>query len=164
MKRLRETRPVERLAVLYLVAVALNYAWELAQAPLYLASADWGNVWWHCFVAALGDGVMVWFLHVTGWLAFRRNDWFEHARGAGLVLLGVTGAILAVAVEWIGMNVLQRWAYDPRMPLVPGLRIGLAPLLQMVVLPPLILGIVAGWMRRRAAHQSSVSTAERSGE
>lgn len=33
---------------------------------------------------------------------------------------------------------VKPWAYGPRMPVVPGLQIGLVPVLQMLVLPPVI--------------------------
>jgi len=46
------------------------------------------------------------------------------------------------------MHVLQRWAYTARMPRVPGLDVGLVPVAQMLILPPLIFRLVAGWYRR----------------
>jgi hypothetical protein len=44
----------------FIVAVLLNYLWELAQAPLYVGLDGYNTaVFWPCFVASLGDGIMV---------------------------------------------------------------------------------------------------------
>ena len=40
--------------------------------------------------------------------------------------------------------------YTSQMPLVPGLDVGLVPVVQMLVLPPLIFRIVAIWRGRTA--------------
>jgi len=60
------------------------------------------------------------------------------------------GLVIGVAVEWIAVHVLGRWMYTARMPLVPGLAIGVVPVVQMLVLPPLIFRLVALWYGRTA--------------
>ena len=48
-----------RLAHTFLWAVTLNFAWEMAQAPF---CESMGTVWQatrRCFVASLGDGVLI---------------------------------------------------------------------------------------------------------
>ena len=47
------------VAAIFVVAVLGNYPWELAQAPLYVGMESFRAVWWHCFVASLGDGLLV---------------------------------------------------------------------------------------------------------
>lgn len=66
-----------------------------------------------------------------------------------LVMLGV-GLVLGVTVEWVAVHVLQRWAYTAHMPRLPWLDVGLVPVVQMLVLPPLIFCIVAVWRGRTA--------------
>jgi hypothetical protein len=58
------------------VATVFNYAWELAQAPLYEGMEHLRTVWWHCFVASLGDGLLVLLIFAAGWTALHRRDWF----------------------------------------------------------------------------------------
>ena len=136
------------LSILFAVAVVLNYPWELAQAPLFAGGDDFRAMLWHCFVASLGDGVLVLLIFAVGWIAWRRQDWFERpgARGYGLML--VSGLMIAVAIEWIAVHVLQRWAYLPLMPRLPVFDIGVVPIVQMLVLPPLIFRIVAATFSR----------------
>jgi hypothetical protein len=136
-------RIARTLTVVFLVAVAVNYPWELAQAPLFAWPGDTRNPWWHCFVASLGDGVLVLLIFGVGRLVLRRHDWFARPGTRGYALLFTTGVVLAVAVEWVAVHVLQRWTYLPAMPRLPMLDIGIVPILQMLVLPPLIFRIAA---------------------
>lgn len=134
---------LRRIALIFAVSVLLNYPWELGQAPLYGGMDDFRGSLWHCFVAALGDGVLVLALFLAGAIAFRRADWY---RRPGLHVYGVmiaAGLVIGMLVEWLGLHVLRRWAYGPGMPLVPWLGVGLVPIAQMLLLPPLIFLIVA---------------------
>ena len=136
--------PTRKLIWVFIVAVLLNYLWELAQAPLYVGMEDYhAGALWHCFVASLGDGIMVLLIVAAGWIMLERRDWFERPDIAGYVLMLTVGFLLALLVEWIGLHVLRRWEYSERMPLVRGLRVGVAPIAQMLVLPPLIFRIVS---------------------
>jgi len=128
----------------FVVAVLLNYLWELAQAPLYVGLEKYNNaVLWHCFVASLGDGLMVLLIVPLGWVVLRQPDWFEQPGVLGYVVMVTAGLVMAVLVEWVGAHVLKRWEYAEKMPLVPGLGIGVVPIAQMLFLPPLIFRIVA---------------------
>ena len=134
------------MAGLFVVSVLLNYFWEIGQAFLFVGMGSWENIWWHCFVASLGDGLIVWTIHAAGWIIFRRSDWFiaPQLKGYGVMLM--TGLILAVALERLAVHVLQRWTYTADMPVIAvitGVNIGITPLLQMLILPPVIFYIVA---------------------
>ena len=136
------------VAAVYVFAVAVNYPWELAQSSLFTTASHGGNVWLDCFIASLGDGVMVLLLFGFGWLAVGHRHWFVHPGRGGYAMLLVAGAGIAVAVEWIAVHVLQRWTYSDAMPRLPALDVGLVPVLQMVLLPPFIFHLVAAVRRR----------------
>jgi hypothetical protein len=128
--------------------VIVNYIWELGQAPLYVGHESYSTaVLWHCFVASLGDGVMVLLIYVAGWILLRRPDWFLRPGLSGYVLMLSTGLMLALFVEWLGLHVLGRWQYRENMPVVPGLSVGVVPIAQMLSLPPLLFLIVARFAR-----------------
>jgi hypothetical protein len=124
------------------MAVFLNYVWELAQAPLYVGLEYSPAMFWHCFVASVGDGVMVLLIVSAGWLTFRRWDWFVRPSLPGYVVMTLSGFILAVLVEWVAVHILNRWQYTENMPRLPGIDIGLIPIAQMLIVPPLIFWIV----------------------
>lgn len=141
--------------ILFLAAVALNYPWELAQAPLYAGMESWAAVRWHCFVAALGDGILIWMIFATGWAVFRRVDWYMRPGMQTVTLMLAAGLGIGISVEWTAVNMLGRWQYTARMPLFPGLGVGLVPLLQMVLLPPGIFRMTAWWLGSRPVGDSN---------
>jgi hypothetical protein len=145
--------PLRTLAALFVVSVILNYFWEIGQGFLYVGMDSWENIWWHCFVASLGDGLVVWTIHAAGWSFFRRADWFMYPQLKSYGVMLITGLIIAVAVEWLAVHVLQRWTYTADMPVLPGANIGIAPLLQMLILPPLIFHIVARGLKKTTHEQ-----------
>ena len=138
------------MVTIFVVAVLSNYPWELAQSPLYVGLEDIRTTLWHCFVASLGDGLMVLGIVAVGGVILRRPTWFVHLGVQGIIVMLMVGFVLGVTVEWVAVHVLQRWAYTARMPRVPGLDVGLVPVAQMLILPPLILRLVAVWHRRTA--------------
>jgi len=132
------------LVLVILVAVAVNYLWELAQVPLYVGMEIYNrSVFWHCFVASLGDGVMVLLIVAAGEITLRQQNWFQQPVVSGYLVMLTTGFVMAVIVEWLGVHILRRWEYTEKMPILRGLSIGLIPIAQMLFLPPLIFRIVA---------------------
>lgn len=120
----------------FVAAVILNFAWELAQAPLY---ESMGNAWEsarRCFVASLGDGVMILLVAAAGAALFQTAPWFAKPRLSTYTFAVCAGLAIAVGVEQWGVAT-ARWAYLPRMPRVPLTDLGLVPVLQMAVLTPL---------------------------
>ena len=132
---------MRNLITIFIVAVLLNYLWELAQAPLYVGMERYNTaVFWHCFVASLGDGIMTLIIATTGRVILRRWDWFEQPGASGYLVMLATGLVLAVFVEAVALQLLGRWQYTVTMPTVLG--IGVVPIAQMLLLPPLIFRIV----------------------
>src|SRR6266567_6534828 len=138
------------VAAIFVVAVLANYLWELAQAPLYAGMESFRAVWWHCFVASLGDGLLVLGIFATGWVVLRRHTWFVHPGIQAYGVMLMTGLVLGIAIEWIAVHRLGRWMYTGQMPLVPGFAIGVVPVAQMLILPLVIFRLVAIWRGRTA--------------
>jgi hypothetical protein len=131
------------LAAIFVVAVAFNYVWEVAQAPLYACLGDFSLLLWHCIAPSLGDGLLMLLIFALGWVVLRRRDWFAQPGVRGYALMLIAGLAIAISVEVMAVYALGRWAYTTRMPVVPGLGVGLAPVAQMLVLPPIIFRVVA---------------------
>lgn len=124
----------------FLISVALNFAWEMAQAPLYTPMGTFWQATWRCFTASLGDGGLVLLVWMTGAMIFLSSAWFGGRSKGRLVFASSVGVGLAVLVELWGLQT-QRWSYGSRMPLVPGTAIGLVPLAQMAALVPLTFAL-----------------------
>lgn len=129
------------LLLIFFVAVAVNYAWELAQTPLY-AGVDFPGAVWHCFVASLGDGLLLLFIYAAVAVALRSLDWYMRPGVEAYFAMAAAGLAVGVAVEWWGLHIAKRWQYSELMPIIPGAGVGLAPILQMLVLPPAIFAAV----------------------
>ena len=138
------------VTAVYVVSVAVNYPWELAQAALFTAESHPGRTFVHCFVASLGDGIMLLLLFGMGAAVSGRFDWFRRPRIRDYIVLCASGFVLAVAIEWVAVHLLHRWSYTEDMPLLPVLDVGLIPLLQMVLLPPVVFWLVARFVRPAA--------------
>ncbi|MDH4300960.1 MAG: hypothetical protein OEY77_12120 [Nitrospira sp.] len=137
-----------RLIVLFSLAVAVNYPWERAQSRLYVLPNEAKVEWWMCAAASVADGLVVLLLFRIGWLVVGQRDWYLRPGASGCAVILLSGAVVSIVVEWIAIYGAQWWAYSPRMPLVPWLNVGLVPLGQMLVLPPLIFSLLAWWHRK----------------
>jgi hypothetical protein len=138
-------RTVTRLfVVIFLIAVAVNFAWEMAQSVLFTAMGGSLAATWRCFVASLGDGVIVLAIAGSGWLLFGQVDWFVRPGMKDYLMMTALGITIAVLVERYALAA-GRWAYTDRMPILPVLNVGVVPVLQMVVLPPIVFVITATW-------------------
>ena len=140
-----------RLAALFVISVLLNFPWEVAQMPLYVEDVNWFEFALHCIIPSLGDGLIVLLIFCVGWVARGRSDWADRPGWAGYALMLVTGFAIAVIVEWVALHGLNRWSYTDNMPLLPGLGVGIAPVLQMLLLPPIIFRVTRWWLALRRA-------------
>ncbi|ODS53439.1 MAG: hypothetical protein ABS36_12385 [Acidobacteria bacterium SCN 69-37] len=131
----------------FVSAVALNFGWEMAQARLYEPMGTAWEATRRCFVASLGDGLMILLVVAGGAMLFRTGRWFVEPAPARFAFAAVAGLIVAVAVELWGLAT-GRWTYQVYMPRVPGTELGAVPLVQMVILTPLSLWLAAAWRSR----------------
>jgi hypothetical protein len=117
----------------FAVAFALNFVWEMAQAPLY---GPMGTAWdatRRCLSASLGDGALV-----LGILTFVRVLIGHASVERQYALAIVVGVVVAVGVEFWGLS-QGRWSYLASMPQIPGTAVGIVPLLQMAALTPVTM-------------------------
>jgi hypothetical protein len=128
-------------------AFVLNLVWEIAQLPLYAiystgTSREIAFALAHC---TTGDVLIAVSGFVLGLVATRRPDW-----PMSRPLLGGTVAILyglayTAFSEWQNVYQAGNWSYAPAMPLLFG--IGVAPLLQWLVIPPICMaGLRKRWI------------------
>jgi hypothetical protein len=131
------------------LAVALNFVWEMAQAALYQPMGSIAEARWRCFVASVADGVMVLAIFGAGVLLFGRIVWFGRWSSGSLAFTVLLGALIAAVVEWWGLST-GRWGYDGTMPRVPGLELGVVPIVQIPLLALLTFWIAARLLNRPA--------------
>jgi hypothetical protein len=124
--------------------VLLNFAWEMFAAGFYDAAtaamhADGAAI--ACVRAAFGDGVIT-LAAFTAAAAVATPRWLVRPSVLTMAIYLGAGIGITVVFEYVSVYRLHRWGYGPSMPIVAG--IGALPLLQWLVLPPIIL-----WLARR---------------
>lgn len=122
-------------------ALPLEAVWEIAQLPLYTLWRESGRGYLlyslaHC---TLGDLlILLVSFELVAWLA-RDRYWFKKRILFPGALFTFAGAGYTIYSEIRNVYFTGAWAYTERMPIVPVIEVGLAPLLQWLLLPPLLL-------------------------
>ena len=125
-------------------AFLLNYPWEFLQVPFFteMATAPHWDAVRFCTRATLGDAgiALAAFWAVAAGAPSRY--WIRRPTVRQVLGFVAVGVAITVAFEWFATEVWNRWSYGEAMPIVPLLGTGLLPLLQWIVLPPLIVWFV----------------------
>ena len=131
------------------VTLVFHLVWETAHVRLYTLWSD-PDRWYvarsvlHC---TLGDVVIGTAAFGFAAWVLARFDWPIHRPWGGTAIVIAIGTMFTVWSEWNNVYRLKLWAYAPAMPTILG--IGVSPLLQWIVLPPLIVLTVRMLDRRR---------------
>lgn len=138
----------ETLVVVFVVGVGVNFAWEVTQSVLFAPMGGWVSGVWRCFTASLGDGVIILTIAAIGWLWFQRADWIVRPGLGGYALTTTLGVAIVVLIERHALAT-GRWAYTERMPVLPGVHVGVVPVLQMVIMPPVAFLVAVRFLKRK---------------
>ena len=135
---------VRLLLVFVLFSFLFHFAWEILQTPFFahMPSMDhWvGTV--VCLRAAIGDVLIALGALAAGAFWSKRLDWVLDPSWQAIAIYVLVGELITIALEWHAVYWANRWTYSQLMPIVPLLRVGLLPILQWLVLPPIILYFV----------------------
>lgn len=120
---------------LFIIAVFLNYIWEMAQMPFFenMYFTDPG-AWLICFQAAFTDGIIIVFIFLTGRVFFGSFNWADKLRMIKILYLFGIGLSFATYFELKALND-SAWTYSELMAIIPYLKIGIIPVIQMLLLP-----------------------------
>jgi hypothetical protein len=126
-------------------ALLLNLLWEVAQLPFYLFAPTVGplEIAWDIVHCAAGDVGIALASFGAAALAARDPEWPVRRPWLGLAIALVVGLVWTVHSEWQNVYARGAWAYAPSMPTIAG--VGVLPLLQWLLLPPLGLVMVRRW-------------------
>ncbi len=141
--------PASRLADVPELNVAffsflLNFVWEFFQVPFFrgMAAAPHWEAAQVCIQATLGDAgislVAFWAVALTA----RSRGWALHPTARQFLGFVAVGVVITIAFEWLAVEVLDRWSYAESMPTLPLLGTGVLPILQWIVLPPVVVWLV----------------------
>lgn len=115
---------MELITLTLFLSFIFNFIWENLHAPLYTLHLGKIITERTLIIATLGDVVILSLFAILWWyiLLLKKHFWF-------VIPLGL---LVAYAIEKFGLAT-QRWEYEPTMPIIPYLNIGLSPFLQLSV-------------------------------
>ena len=144
MQRRSVIAAVEMVLVFGLFTFLFQFAWEVLQLPFYKEMAAMNH--WEgtlvCLRATGGDLMIALAAFAAGVWWSKRLDWMLDPAREVVVIYVMAGLLITIAFEWYAVFWANRWAYSELMPVIPVLRVGLTPILQWLVLPPITLYFV----------------------
>jgi hypothetical protein len=140
------------LFVLAFSAFGLNMLWELAQVSAFssLAKVSIVEVFILVTVASVADAIITLVAYLMVVLLRREWLWWKSAGALEFLIFAVIGAVSATLIETIAIS-RGVWTYGDYMPIVPLLKVGLLPFLQLTILLPAALLVAFWWCIGRPA-------------
>lgn len=128
-----------------LVAFPLNLLWENFHANLY---EDIKISMVHfMLLCALADVLITLLIYMTVSLLLRNAHWLRIMSWQKILLALPIAVVTAVVMEKLPLS-WGWWSYSPQMPVLPWVRVGLSPFLQISLLPLGTFFLVSRFIRR----------------
>jgi hypothetical protein len=132
-------------AALYIGLAAIgHFLWEAAQLLLYTlwrtgTRREIAFALFHC----TGGDVLITTATFAGAAALARQLRWPPFGWRMVFTAIILGAAYTIFSEWLNVQIRRSWSYTAAMPVLPFLGIGLAPMMQWLVVPGLALAVVA---------------------
>lgn len=126
-------------------SILFHLAWETLQLPLYtiwvqaLGKQAFAVI--HC---TMGDAMIAALTMIIALIVCGASAWPAERSTRVYVVSLAAGIAYTIYSEWLNVSVRGSWAYSDRMPIVPLIGTGLAPLLQWTVVPTIAQYIAIG--------------------
>ena len=139
MRKLATLRIAAHAGLWSTLAFVLNLAWEIAHVRLYTvwSAADGMAVAWALVHCTVGDVVIALAMFALAGILLRCPDWPASRPWSGGAVFTIGAIAFTVWSEWYNVYRAGNWGYAASMPMIYG--IGLSPLLQWLILPPLMV-------------------------
>lgn len=139
------------LLTLSAVMFALHFAWEVSHSSLFssMQAMPFTQALRECVRATFGDVALGVGSYLIVAACARDARWAASPGPRSLAALSALGVLATIVLE-VHAITNGRWAYAEVMPLVPMLDVGLTPLLQWIVVPPLSVLMTRALLARAA--------------
>jgi len=121
----------------------LNFLWEVMQTYFYTMKGEPFNTmlygWIHC---TLGDVILTMLSFWIVSLISRDRKWPLHLSPSNFIAFIMIGLVATVVSERVNVHIFKAWAHNESMPLIPGIKVGLTPFLQWMIVPPAVILLV----------------------
>ncbi len=130
---------MKKIFIIYLIGVFIfNFIWEMSQVIFYKPhfSGTLDLILVH-LRATVGDAILSLIIYALMSLIVRDTRWILKSTVWSFILISFFGFIFAVAIEKYAL-LTGRWEYSELMFIVPIIKVGLSPVLQLTILTPLV--------------------------
>lgn len=129
---------------LLVLALPLELLWEVAQFPLYTVwhEGDWNYILYGLAHCTLGDLIILLVIYWIVALLNRDRNWHINTVLPNGFLFTVLGVVYTVYSEIMNVRIKGTWDYTVLMPVVPVIEIGAMPLMQWILIPPVLLWLM----------------------
>lgn len=137
------------IVILIVISFLVHFVWEMWQIPFYrgmVVAEHWSAVV-ICSQAAIGDGIIAVAAYSIAALTAKDFQWLRLRVGVPHLFYLLIGLVITAIFEVAATGVLDRWQYSDMMPTLPVIEIGLIPLLQWLLIPPVVLWSTAVFLR-----------------
>lgn len=144
---------------LLLLAFPMHFTWEILQAPLFRSMQEVSHMEGirTCLHATLGDMAIMLLAYWLTALVARTRHWVARPSRSAIATWLLSGLATTIALEFYSTEVTHRWTYSASMWRLPLAGTGIAPLIQWILLPLLVL-----WYLRRLSEVAGCSGARSS--
>lgn len=141
------------------LAFVFNLVWEIAHVRLYTlwVDADRLTVAWSLVHCTLGDVAIALTMFALAGIALRQTDWPVSFPWTGGAIITVGAVAFTAWSEWYNVYQIGSWSYTASMPMILG--IGVSPLLQWLLLPPLMTVAYRAFCRKLFVRHSTPNPA-----
>lgn len=121
-----------KIFLIFVLSFVLNAIWENAHSFLYAGYRGGVITEFILLRASVADAVIVTLITLPFvlWPHLRKRSWVT-------IMIGI---LISIGIEWFALGT-ARWAYNPSMPIIPILNVGLTPTVQLG-----LLGCLSYWI------------------
>jgi len=132
----------------FFFSFVLNATWEWIQSPFFIdMTSDLNTIIWYRIHCTLGDSIILIIGYVLMSFYYRNFSWVHNSNVKHHAVFVVMGVIYTLFSEYLNVYINHSWSYSGYMPLLPIVNIGLVPLFQWIILPPVVIFITKRQIR-----------------
>ncbi len=126
----------------------LNATWEWLESPFFIdMTSDLNTIIWYRIHCTLGDSIILMIGYILMSFYYRNFSWVHNSNVKHHAIFVVMGTIYTLFSEYLNVYANNSWSYSDYMPLLPFVNIGLVPLFQWIILPPVVIFITKRQIR-----------------
>jgi len=139
------------IQITFLLALAVNFAWEMTQMYFYSSLPDSiPKMLFQCGFATVGDGLYTVLLYLAGAALTGDRRWIVALQWSKAALVVAAGFVSGVVLERIALA-FGLWRYSAAMPTILGA--GMWPVVQAMLLPVFVFRLATWFGRESLKHR-----------